>query len=152
MSENPYSFNLVMLVDDNKICNVLNRRLFELTQFSSDLVEAINGLEALNYLKAHAEAPGRLPEIIFLDVYMPILDGIGFLREFNKLPHSILSKSRIIILSSTLDANDYRKVNESSYVIKFVEKPLNKKKIFETDLKKIREEYISIINGEVIAA
>src|SRR6266446_9013997 len=79
MQEQPSSFDLIMLVDDNKINNIINRKLFELMQFSKEIVEAGNGLEALDYLKASASSPDRIPEVIFLDVYMPLLDGIGFL-------------------------------------------------------------------------
>jgi CheY-like chemotaxis protein len=113
MSENQSSFDLIMLVDDNKINNIINKKLFELVQFSKKIAEAGNGLEALNYLKGAATSYERIPEIIFLDVYMPLMDGIGFLEEFNNLPQEILSKSRVIILSSTLDSNDYLRVNES---------------------------------------
>jgi len=146
MLENPYSFERVLLVDDNKICNLLNRQVLELTLFSREIVEAINGIEALNYLRSAADHPEQIPELIFLDVYMPLMDGLGFLQEFKNLPKTILNKSRILVLSSTLDPSDVQKVNESPYVIKFVEKPLTRQKIFETDLKGIQKEYLSIIN------
>ena len=152
MLEHPSSFDLIMLVDDNKINNIINRKLFELMSFSKEIVEAGNGLEALDYLKSVANDADRIPEVIFLDVYMPLMDGIGFLSEFKNLPVSILEKSRIIILSSTLDANDFRKVNESPYVVKFLEKPLNKQKITETDLKGFRQQYLFIISGVTNAA
>ena len=87
------------------------------------------------------------PEVIFLDVYMPLMDGMGFLDEFKNLPESILEKTRIIVLSSTLDANDYRRVKKSPYVVKFWEKPLNKQKLMETDLKDFRTEYLFSIAG-----
>jgi len=152
MLENPYSFERILLVDDNKICNFLNRQVLELTLFSRYIVESINGLEALNYLNSAAADPDQIPELIFLDVYMPLLDGIGFLREFNHLPKSILTKSRILVLSSTLDPSDVNKVAESPYVIKFLEKPLTRQKIIETDLKEIHKEYISILSSADLAA
>ena len=147
MYEQPSPFELIMLVDDNKINNIINRKLFEMMEFSKDIVEAANGLEAINYLKACATSIDRIPEVIFLDVYMPLMDGMGFLEEFKNLPDSILEKSRIIVLSSTLDANDYRRVNKSPYVVKFLEKPLNKQKILETDLKDFRKQYLFNIAG-----
>ena len=152
MLENPYSFERVLLVDDNKVCNFLNRQVLELTLFSRYIVETINGIEALKYLEQAANDNEQIPELIFLDVYMPLLDGIGFLQEFNKLPKSVLSKTRILVLSSTLDPSDVNKVCESPYVIKFIEKPLTRQKIFETDLKAIHKEYHSILGDSDIVA
>ena len=152
MLENPYSFERVLLVDDNTINNFLNRQVLELTLFSRYIVETINGIDALKYLKSAASDPDQIPELIFLDVYMPLLDGIGFLQEFNKLPKSILSKSRILVLSSTLDPSDISKVYESPYVMKFIEKPLTRQKIFETDLKGIHKQYLSFLENSDVAA
>ncbi|HYV92000.1 MAG TPA: response regulator [Chitinophagales bacterium] len=152
MQEHTSPFDLIMLVDDNKINNIINRKLFELMHFSKEIVEAGNGLEALDYLKAAATSNDRIPEVIFLDVYMPLMDGMGFLDEFKNLPVSILEKSRIIILSSTLDGNDYRRVHRSPYVVKFLEKPMNKQKLIDTDLKGFREQYLFNIAGVTHAA
>ena len=152
MLENPYSFEKVLLVDDNTVCNFLNRQVLELTLFSRYIVETINGIEAIKYLESAASDPDQIPELIFLDIYMPLLDGLGFLEQFNKLPKCILSKSRILVLSSTLDPSDINKVYESPYVIKFIEKPLTRQKIFETDLKGIHKEYLSFLEDSDVAA
>ena len=152
MLENPYSFEKVLLVDDNTVCNFLNRQVLELTLFSRYIVETINGIEAIKYLESAASDPDQIPELIFLDIYMPLLDGLGFLEKFNKLPKCILSKSRILVLSSTLDPSDINKVYESPYVIKFIEKTLTRQKIFETDLKGIHKEYLSFLEDSDVAA
>ena len=68
-------------------------------------------------------------------------------RLFKNLPESILEKTRIIILSSTLDGNDFRRVKKSPYVVKFLEKPMNRQKLIDTDLKGFREQYLFNIAG-----
>jgi len=152
MLSNPYSFERVLLVDDNRVCNFLNRQVLELTLFSRYIVETINGIEAMRYLESASQDPEQIPELIFLDIYMPLMDGLGFLKEFDKLPKSILAKSRIVVLSSTLDISDVSKVHQCPYVIKFIEKPLTRQKIFETDLKGIHKDYLMMLKAADVAA
>ncbi|MGN6648250.1 MAG: response regulator, partial [Cytophaga sp.] len=79
--EKPYK-KLVMLVDDNETDNFIHRRVLEMGNFSENIIVKNSGKSALEYLEANQSNPDLIPEVIFLDINMPIVDGFVFLFEF----------------------------------------------------------------------
>jgi CheY-like chemotaxis protein len=122
---------LVMLVDDNDTDNFISKRIIEITNFADDVIVKNSGKSALDYLEEHKETPETLPEIIFLDINMPIVDGFVFLYEYEKFNNEIKDKCRVIILSSSDNKRDIDKIVNNDYVIKFVTKPLTEKTLEE---------------------
>ena len=122
---------LVMLVDDNDTDNFISKRIVEITNFADDVIVKNSGKSALDYLEEHRETPETLPEIIFLDINMPIVDGFVFLYEYEKFNNEIKDKCRVIILSSSDNKRDIDKIVNNDYVIKFVTKPLTEKTLEE---------------------
>ena len=97
--------------------------------FSNDIREFISCTKALKFLKAAAATPEVLPDIIFLDVKMQVMDGFAFLDEFEKLPDEVKSKVRISMLTSSLLESDRQRAMNYSNVIEFLNKPLTKEKL-----------------------
>ncbi len=104
---------------------MLHERLIEIADFGKNIVVKQTAPEALEYLNSIIHQPELLPEIIFLDIRMPIMDGFGFLDEFQKLPDSIKNFSKVILLSSTLDPEDNARATKYPEVIKMLLKPLS---------------------------
>jgi len=127
--------DLVLLIDDNDTDNFISRRVIELTEFAQRVVVKSSGQQALDYLQEHAQSPSDLPDLIFLDINMPIMDGFMFLYEFETLPADIQEKSRVIILSSSEDRRDVDKIITNKAVIKYITKPLT-----QDDLKAVRQD------------
>ena len=75
--------------------------------------------------------PDAIPDIIFLDINMPIVDGFVFLYEYEKFSNSVKDKCRVIILSSSDNKRDIDKIINNDFVIKFVTKPLTEKTLEE---------------------
>ena len=71
--------DLVMLVDDNDTDNFISKRIIEITEFAKTVEIKNSGKSALEYLEEHKNDPDKLPNIIFLDINMPIVDGFVFL-------------------------------------------------------------------------
>lgn len=114
----------VLLIDDNELDNFINKKLIESEHFGSSVTvhqSAINALEELKSMSAD-----KLPNIIFLDIMMPQMDGFGFLDEFAKLDESVRKACKIIMLSTSESFKDLNKANQNKYVYKFLNKPLNK--------------------------
>ncbi|GJM29105.1 MAG: response regulator [Cyclobacteriaceae bacterium] len=126
-----HRLDLVMLVDDNETDNFISKRIIEITSFAHDVVIKSSGKSALEYIGAHRNDPEKLPDLIFLDINMPIVDGFVFLYEFEKFADMVKNKCRVIILSSSDNKRDIDKIVNNDHVIKFVTKPLTEKELKE---------------------
>ena len=116
---------IVMLVDDNDTDNLISRRVLELSGFAHKVLVQNSGLAALAYLKAHKTHTNLLPDIIFLDINMPIIDGFGFLGELEKIAPMLCKEVKVIILSSSDSVQDMRRIAGNARVLRFVTKPLS---------------------------
>jgi len=131
MTKGIKSVGLVMLVDDNDTDNFISKRIIEITNFAEEVIVKSSGKSALDYLNDNADDVSNLPEIIFLDINMPIVDGFVFLYEFEKFSSSVKDNSKVIILSSSDNKRDIDKIVNNDYVIKFITKPLTEKSLEE---------------------
>jgi CheY-like chemotaxis protein len=123
--------NLVMLVDDNDTDNFISRRIIEITRFAKDVIIKNSGKSALEYLEENKSVPDSLPDLIFLDINMPIVDGFVFLYEFEKFEDGLKNKCKVIILSSSDNKRDIDKIVNNDHVIKFITKPLTENALFD---------------------
>lgn len=129
--------NLVMLIDDNDTDNFISKRIIELSRFAKNVEVKYSGRSALDYLEQHKDQPDSLPELIFLDINMPIMDGFMFLYELEHFPELVQKKCKVVILSSSDNKKDIDKIVSNDHVIKFITKPLT-----EQTLSEVRELYI----------
>jgi CheY-like chemotaxis protein len=114
-------YPIVMLVDDNELDNFINKKLLENENFADTILVHQSAQSALDELKKMDKGP----DIIFLDIMMPHMDGFAFLEEFGKLSEQI-KKSRIIMLSTSESFKDLNRANQNKHVYKFLNKPLSK--------------------------
>ena len=124
MGNNSKHIELVMLVDDNDTDNFISRRIIEITKFSDNVVIKNSGKSALEYLQENKTEKSKIPDLIFLDINMPIVDGFVFLYEFEKFEHQIKEKCKVVILSSSDNKRDIDKIVNNDHVIKIITKPL----------------------------
>ncbi len=114
----------VMIIDDNDIDNFITQRILNKAEFTKQVDICNSGIEALNFLKTYAEEPDKLPDVIFLDLNMPVVDGFVFLFEFEDLPEVVREKCKVVILSGLLDKDVIDKVLKNQFVHDFIPKPL----------------------------
>ncbi len=131
------TIDLVLLVDDNDTDNFISKRIIEITKFARRVEVKGSGKGALDYLKEHQNNPDDIPNIIFLDINMPIVDGFVFLYEFEKFNELVRSKCKVIILSSSDNKRDIDKIVNNNHVIKFITKPLTEVALDEIRLNNI---------------
>jgi len=131
------TIDLVMLVDDNDTDNFISKRIIEITKFARRVEVKGSGKSALDYLKENQNNVENLPNIIFLDINMPIVDGFVFLYEFEKFNELVRSKCKVIILSSSDNKRDIDKIVNNNHVIKFITKPLTEVALDEIKLNNI---------------
>jgi len=122
-SNRPYKF--VMLIDEDEIDNLINQKIIESNNFSDKIIIFRTGQEALEYLDKNKGTDEQLPDLIFLDINMPIMDGFQFLEEFENLKGGVHQKCKIIMLSSSISPRDIDRAASNRFVKKYLNKPLN---------------------------
>jgi len=124
-----FNYKLVMIIDDSKIDRLLVELNIKRYAFAEEIISKESAKSALQYLIASADCPEKLPEVIFLDIRMPEIDGFGFLNEYEKLPESVKENCVIMMLSSSLDPEDLDRAEKNRFVKRFVNKPINGQKL-----------------------
>jgi CheY-like chemotaxis protein len=111
------------LIDDDFIHQFGMKRMIQRYQPSEGVIEFSNGLDAINFFKTpHADE--EIPELIFLDINMPVMNGWEFMEEFVKIRSTIQKKIDIYILSSSTDSVDIQKAKSNPEIRDYIVKPL----------------------------
>ncbi len=117
----------ILCIDDDPIALMLCKMVITKTMFSSEIITAKNGLEGLNYFKSlEMDNETKQPQLILLDLNMPIMGGWEFLDSFSTPEYANYNTTKIIILSSTIDPEDLEKSKNYTMVLDFLPKPISK--------------------------
>lgn len=115
-------YQTVWLVDDNAMENMVHEQMLDTCAFAGKTRTYQSAADTLRELKSLPAE--ELPQVIFLDIIMPGMDGFEFLNEFAKLDESIRKKCKIVLLSSSDSFKDLNRANKNPLVRKFLNKPL----------------------------
>lgn len=122
----------ICLVDDDEIFQFLAHEVIQSTDLVGKVKTFSNGFEAISFLESVKDNPGELPEVILLDLFMPVMDGWGFLEKYLQLKPYLKKKITIYIVTSSIDPADVQKATSNSDVSGFVIKPLTRDKFLNT--------------------
>lgn len=117
----------ILCIDDDPITLMLCKKVISKSSFSHEVITAQNGEEALhhfNTLKYTNDKNKRKPELIFLDLNMPIMGGWEFLDHFTSADYNEFNSAPVIVLSSTIDPDDLAKAKKYPIIIDFLSKPI----------------------------
>lgn len=130
----------VMLIDDDQVNNFVCESIIKSEHFAEEVVSYEMAEDALEYLKgAAANNPGAFPDLIFLDINMPGMDGWSFIDEYRKIPEEITKQCSLFMLSSAVDRKDIICAKSMAEVKDFFSKPLSPE-----ILSFIKDEFIAI--------
>lgn len=121
--------DLVYVVDDDPLYIFSMKKLLKLTEFCSESLFFKNGQEALDGIMPNLSNNDNLPDIIFLDISMPLMNGWQFLDQLVKIP--INKEIKIFIVSSSIDPYDMEKSNSYDIVTDYLYKPITIDKMNE---------------------
>ncbi|MFM8740065.1 MAG: response regulator [Cytophagales bacterium] len=130
-------YKTVMLIDDNEIDNLINQKMIEAAAIAENIYTHTGAKSAIEFLKNIEKtdlAHMVLPDIIFLDIDMPLMDGFQFLEEFEKLAAATKKNSRIVMLTSSINPQDFVRSKKYPNVKLYLNKPLSHDSIIKLDL------------------
>jgi CheY-like chemotaxis protein len=126
--------NSVLLIDDDEPTNYYTQMIVEESGCTGHIKVAQGGQEALDYLsntskQGNAENNYLRPDLIFLDINMPAMDGWEFLDQYKKLNKERHGKVIVVMLTTSLNPDDKTKANEMPEISGFESKPLTEEKL-----------------------
>lgn len=126
--------DMVMTIDDDSMGQMLSEIIMYDQHFCDSIVKLYDGKMALDYFEEQSKLPineQKIPSLVLLDINMPILDGWDFLNRYDKEFKSFHDRTKIIVLTSSLDPNNEIKAVEHPLIFKYIAKPLEYKHIVE---------------------
>ena len=130
-------YRTVMLIDDNEIDNLINQKMIEAASIAENIYTHTGAKSAIEFLRnmEKLEVAGEvLPDVIFLDIDMPLMDGFQFLDEFEKLADVTKKKCRIVMLTSSINPQDFNRSKKYDNVKLYLNKPLSHDSIVKLEL------------------
>lgn len=129
LKEPKYKYKHVMIIDDNELDNFINSKIIESSMFSKKIYVNTNGKSGLEFLENLIKTLGDdfesiYPEVIFIDLNMPILDGFQLLEAINKINNKTLNKSKLVVLTSSAHPDDNKKTKSINESVIYLNKPL----------------------------
>ena len=132
-----------MLVDDDPDDNFIHERAIKKNDVENIVVTKTTGMDALEYLKSNKDNKNPHPELIFLDINMPGMNGWEFLQAYSRLDEELQSRAIIIMLTTSEYPDDVARAKTWDFVSDFITKPLTKE-----IMKDITEKYFCIEIGQ----
>lgn len=120
-----------MIVDDDDVFVFLTKKAIDKTTFFKEILVFNNGLDSIEYIKENVKNPDLLPEVILLDLSMPIMDGWQFLEEYSEFKSEIGKPIVIYIVTSSISPEDLKKARSIAEVSDFIVKPITHEKLAE---------------------
>ena len=120
--------NKVLCIDDDQITLVLCDLVIKKAGFAAEVITAKNGKEGLaffsGYFAKNKVSPQEPPQVIFLDLNMPVMNGWDFLEDYLMKYADRLPTTKVVIISSTVNPEDFSRANKYDMVIDFISKPI----------------------------
>lgn len=123
--------DLACIIDDDQIYVYAMKKMIEVNNLCDNLIIFDNGASALDYLKPIMNNEDGVPDIILLDINMPVMDGWDFMEEFVKLNPSAKNKVTIYMISSSVNEEDVNKAHSYSEISDYIVKPITVEKLKE---------------------
>ncbi|MCG9793588.1 response regulator [Flavobacterium algicola] len=114
----------IWVIDDDPIYQIIMKKIITKSDLFSSIVPFANGKLAIEALKSVLDKEVDLPDIILLDIEMPIMDGWGFMDEIAKINSQLLESVLIYISSSSIAVEDKEKAKNNKSILGYMSKPI----------------------------
>lgn len=122
----------ICLIDDDRIYQFTARKMLESTRLTKDIKSFYDGSEAIAYFRdENNKDSDALPDVIFLDINMPVMNGWEFLEAFQELHKNFPKPIHLYVVSSSVDDSDIQRSRQYETVKDYIIKPINRIKYEE---------------------
>ena len=119
------NFYNICIIDDDLIYQYTISKMIKLIDLAKNVIVFSDGEKALEFLIENFDCDDNLPDIILLDINMPIMDGFQFMDEYVKIKPRVGKKIQIYMVSSSVDPNDIERAKRISDISDYIIKPIN---------------------------
>lgn len=124
----------IMIIDDSSIERFIAETIIKKSKFAEKIIAFDSPAGALTYLQSLGSDPSVFPNVILLDIQMPVMNGFGFLDKFLEFPDGIQQHCKVVMFSSSLAVEDQTMMANYPIVRKFLRKPLSEQMFYELDI------------------
>ena len=114
----------ILLIDDNEIDLFINEKVINARKTGARVIKEISAQHAIDSFNK-AESREHIPDIIFVDLDMPAMNGFDFMEHFEKLPNHLICECKVFMLTSSTHEQDIKRAGEFKYIVKYLNKPLD---------------------------
>ncbi|CAN5328023.1 response regulator [soil metagenome] len=126
MENSPY-WQKIILIDDDILLNMIHKKILEILKFNGEVLDFNNGFQAINHIQKEVQFKTDFyltPTLIILDLEMPVLNGLGFLKSFGALDPRGINHYKIIVSSNTTNISYIDHALDFDTVEEYIPKPL----------------------------
>lgn len=123
----------IAVIDDDEVFQLIIKKQIEMKNIDCDILNFYNGQEAIDFFKGLEDVSGNgaIPDLVMLDVNMPVKDGWGFLDDYANISQDIKSKVSLYMVTSSVIQSDIDRAGSNADIVGFVSKPLTNEKLEE---------------------
>jgi CheY-like chemotaxis protein len=119
-----YCLPSVSILDDDEMDQYITEKMLVKNAFTDAVQVYSNGLILLDYLALNSATPELIPDLLILDIQMPIINGFEFLKQLALLPNVVVSKLKVVLLSNNLRCSLIDDLIKNKVILAFYNKPL----------------------------
>ena len=115
----------IWVIDDDPIYQIIVKKIIEKSEMFTEIYSFKNGKDAIDNLYKSSENSESVPDIILLDINMPIMDGWEFMEELGLIKTKFINEIVVYIVSSSIAIEDKNKSNSYENILGYLSKPIN---------------------------
>jgi CheY-like chemotaxis protein len=116
---------IIGIIDDDKIYHFILTSIINKNNLAESILSFLDGEKAIQYLRDNKTHNEKIPDVLFLDVNMPIMDGWMFIEEYARIKMNITKKILVFMLSSSANPTDIERADKISEISNYIIKPQN---------------------------